>query len=291
MARLKSKKHLLAAVFALAAFGATFAAVLAGVIPVQWSREQPATVVGVAVQVLPPDSMTLFRNAGLTDQLNPADALQFAVPLLLPPLNVEGAKLSNPTVRLWLRNDSDVPLSPVEIFDPSVPILDSQTGQVVGGYEVFKDECCSPILPGQALRIKIELGGNAQRLVGQQFTVVIGSVGEQPTPFRTHVSAGDFLANVGSVSEIDFESLPHNADSCPESPFFAPDLTNPLVIQGVTFRDPVGCLGTVFDAGINDNMLVIKSGPGRGVIELPLDAFGKPKSNGVLLVIRGMGPA
>ena len=66
MARLKSKKYLLAAVFALAAFGATFAAVLAGVIPVQWSREQPATVVGVAVQVLPPDSMTLFRNAGLT---------------------------------------------------------------------------------------------------------------------------------------------------------------------------------------------------------------------------------
>ncbi len=290
MARLKSKRYLLAAIFALAAFGATFAAVLAGVIPVQWSREQPATVVGVAMQVLPPDSMTLFRNAGLTDQLNPADALQFAVPLLLPPLNVEGAKLSNPTVRLWLRNDSDVPLSPVEIFDPSVPILDSQTGQVVGGYEVFKDECCSPILPGQALRIRIELGGNAQRLVGQQFTVVIGSVGEQPTPLTAHVSSGDFLANVGSVSEIDFESLPHNADSCPESPLFAPDLTNPLVIQGVTFRDPVGCLGTGFNAPLNDNLLFISSGPGRGVIELPLDAFGNPKSNGALLVIRGMGP-
>ena len=291
MARLKSKRYLLAAVFALAAFGANFAAVLAGVIPVQWSREQPATVVGVAAQILPPESMTLFRDEGLTDELTPADNLQFRVILLQPPLDLPGAKLSNPTVRLWLRNDSTDPLSPVEFFDPPVPILDSQTGQVVGGYEVFKDECCSPILPGQALRIRIELRGNAQKLTGQQFTVVIGSVGEQPAPFKTHVSSGDFLANVGSVTEIDFEGLPHNADGCPASPFFAPDLTNPLVIQGVTFRDDGGCLGTGFNASINDNELFISPGPGRGMIELPLDAFGNPRSNGALLRIIDMGAA
>ena len=265
--------------------------VLAGVIPVQWSREQPATAIGVAAQVLPPESMTVFRDEGLTDELTAADVLQFPILELQPPLNLPGAQVSlSTTVRLWLRNDSTVPLTPVQIFNPSVPVFDSQTGEEVGRYDVFEDECCPPIQPGQALRIMIVLRGDPQRLIGKQFTVVFGSVGEQLTPLTGHTSSGDFLANVGPVTEIDFEGLPHLASSCPADPFFSPDLTNPLVIQGVTFRDDGGCLGTGFNALINDNELFIASGPGRGMIELPLDAFGKPKSNGALLRILDMGP-
>ena len=133
MGKLKSKRYLLAVVLAMGAFGAAFYIVFAQMTPVQWSREQPATAVGVAAQILPPDSMTLFKDEALTDELTAADILQFPVILLQPPLNLQGARFEDSTtVRVWLRNDSTVPLIPVEFSQP-VDFRDTQTGRFLGG--------------------------------------------------------------------------------------------------------------------------------------------------------------
>ena len=85
MSALKSKQYLLLAIIGVSAFLATFYVVYAGMIPVQWSREQPsAAVVGATVEVLDPSSMKLYQDEGLSDELTAGETLEFPVPQFQP---------------------------------------------------------------------------------------------------------------------------------------------------------------------------------------------------------------
>ena len=109
MGKLKSKRYLLAMVFALAAFGATFAAVLAGVIPVQWSREQPVFLESVTLQTLPDTDMKIFEDKEQQKEIKSGDTLVFKAFQPQPPLDkVFGGGAGR---NLFIRNDSAIPLN------------------------------------------------------------------------------------------------------------------------------------------------------------------------------------
>ena len=133
---------------------------------------------------------------------------------------------------------------------------------------------------------EFHIGVDAEpQFLNRAFSLVIGALGDQPTPLEAFTTSGDFLADLGRpVTEIDFEALPPDADSCGDPP----NLDNPLVTQGVTFSDG-SCLSLGFNGGLNDNEMFLN--PGTGMIDLPLDGDGKPKSSGALLRILGMGTA
>ncbi len=278
MGKLRSKRYILALVFALAAFGAAFAAVMAGVVPVQWSREQPVLVKGVTLQVLGDDSMRIFEDEALTKEITSGDTLVFEALLAQPPLDkIFGGGAGR---ELFIRNDSNIPLNlltgPFEI--------EIAPGEKVG-YKVELAECCNPINPDQVRLFHIGLGVSPAQL-DREFPIVIGALGEEgepPPPLAGFISSGDFHADVGPVTEIDFESLTAEASSCPGvQNGFSANLDNPLVIQGVTFSDSP-CLELAIDGQPSDQKILLRAG--NGLIELPLDGASKPSSNGALLQI------
>ena len=174
MGVLKRKRGLLAVGLAVSAFLATFYVAYAGI--VQWSREQPASLTTIAAVPLPTSTMSLFRDAALTDPLTENEVLDFVAVALQPPLS--GIARSETRATLFLRNDSaDTPLSVLRICCPS--IIDPATGKFVAAYHVFT-ECCpeDPIPPGGSQAIFIDVFDIQQGATGVQFTVVIGAVGE-----------------------------------------------------------------------------------------------------------------
>ena len=174
MSRLKPKWRLLAVGLAVSAFLATFYVAYAGI--VQWSREQPATLSTIAVVPLASTTMSLFQDAALTVPLTENDVLQFAVVEFAPPLS--GVAFSEDTITLFLRNDSpDIPLTPLRVCCPG--IFDPVTGEFVASWGVFGEFFPpEPILPGQSQRIFVEVFNPRKAVVGVDFTMVIGAVGE-----------------------------------------------------------------------------------------------------------------
>ena len=283
MGKLRSKKYILALVFALAAFGATFAAVMAGVIPVQWSREQPVIIKGVTLQVLADNSMRIFEDEAQLKEITSGDTLFFEAFQAQPPLDkVFGGRAEK---KLFIRNDSDIPLNLLEGGFK----IEIAPGEDVG-YEV-KAECCNPINPGHVRLFQINLGVGPGQF-NREFPIVIGALGEQgepPAPLAGFTSSGDFHTGVGPVTEIDFESLTAESSSCAGvGNDFTPNLDNPLVIQGVTFSDSP-CLDLAVDSQPSDQKILLRAG--NGLIELPLDGASKPSSNGALLRIASLNTA
>jgi hypothetical protein len=86
MARLSSnKRYILAITLGVVSFMATFYIAYAAF--AQWTREQPAGVLGVAVEILGPGAMSLYTDEQLTNELTSNDLLEFSAPLLQPPLD------------------------------------------------------------------------------------------------------------------------------------------------------------------------------------------------------------
>ena len=178
MSALKSKQYLLLAIIGVSAFLATFYVVYAGMIPVQWSREQPAAaVVGATVEVLDPSSMKLYQDEGLSDELTAGETLEFPVPQFQPPLD-QLPQVRKANVPLWLKNESNIPLAPIAGFC-CIDVFDSQTGERVGAYGITDEGCCGEIPPGEARKLRIELHPDGE-VIGRQFTIVIGALGEAP---------------------------------------------------------------------------------------------------------------
>jgi len=161
---IKSKWYILSLVLGVSAFLAAFGVAYAGF--VQWSREQPSKATSQAATVLAPESMKLFQDAGLTDELTADEVLEFpAVVRLQPPLQ----RSTSAWVELWLRNDSDIPMNLL-----SISVRDPQQG--LDGW-TWSVECCNPIQPGQARQIGIGIYLR-QDVVEVEFSTVIGAVGE-----------------------------------------------------------------------------------------------------------------
>ena len=170
MGVLKRKRGLLAVGLAVAAFLATFYVAYAAI--VQWSREQPATLTTIVAVPLASSTMSLFQDEALTDPLTENEVLQFVLAQLAPPLPTGSAF---DRITLFLRNDSDTPLSFLRICCP--PILDPTTGEFVAAYQVWSFSK-APIPPGGSQEIFIDVFDARQTVAGAQFTVVIGAVGE-----------------------------------------------------------------------------------------------------------------
>ena len=265
-------------VFALAAFGATFGIILAGVIPVQWSRDQNVFIKGVTLEVLADTDMKIFEDAGQTKEITSGDVLFFEALQAQPPL--DRIFKGGAGRELFIRNDSTIPLD----FLTGAFEIEVAPGEKIG-YKVELFDCCNP---SQVRRIFIGLGAGPD-LLNREFSIVIGALGDLPEPLAAFTSSGDFLADVGPVTEIDFEALPADASSCGTLiNNFTANLDNPLVTEGVTFSDSP-CLELAFNGPLLDNEMFLN--PGTGMIELPLDGGGKPRSSGALLRILGIGTA
>ena len=178
MGIIKRKWNWFAIVLAVSAFMVAFGIAMAAT--VQWSREQPATLSSVAADVLPSDSMTIFRDEALTDELVQGEVLEF--PTLIsfqPPLTgfVEGNTTS---INLWLRNDSEIPLAVLRICCPG--IFDPVTGEFLASYSVDPIlPCCAPANPiqtGEVQQIQVTIFEPEQDFENISFTVIIGAIGE-----------------------------------------------------------------------------------------------------------------
>lgn len=179
MNRIKTKKwYVLAIVLATSAFMVAFGIAMAAT--VQWSREQPATVSSVAADILPSDSITIFQDVELTDELAQGEVLEF--PTLIsfqPPLTgfVEGNTTS---INLWLRNDSEIPLAVLRICCPG--IFDPVTDERLTSYSVDPIlPCCAPASPiqtGEVQQIQVRVFQPKQNFENTSFTVIIGAIGE-----------------------------------------------------------------------------------------------------------------
>ena len=199
MSVLKRKKGLLAIGLAVAAFLATFYVAYAGI--VQWSTEQPGTLTAIVAVPLPTSTMSLFKDEALTIPLTGNDVLEFAEIAFVPPLTGFGG--SSDTKTFFLRNNStDTPLSVLNVCCPS--IFDPDTGEFVTSWHVF-GECCpvQPIPPGQSQRIFIHLHSLQRAVVGAQFTVVIGAVGET-------TAAGAGVATISPQLQAVLDSAAHD---------------------------------------------------------------------------------
>lgn len=189
MARLKGKRYLLAIMLGVAAFLATFFVVYAGF--VQWSREQPTQVLGVSVQVLDPGAMKLYTDLQLTNELTSTDVLEFSVPQLQAPLDQFSTSL-RPERELWIKNDSTVPLS---VFEFCCKNIISSTGSFLGRYDVFLD-CCNPVQPAQSKRLRVILRDTNSGIFSDQFSIVIGALGESGDGMASPLSVQEILENV-----------------------------------------------------------------------------------------------
>ena len=217
--------------------------------------------------------MRIFFDPDFKEELFSGNLLNFAILDVQPPVD-RIFDNSSASAGLFIRNDTDIPLSLIEgVFDigPQVP---------TGKYELNLTQCCNPILPGQSRSFDIAIFGIEPGDFGKEFSLVIGALGDREVPppqTFTDLAAFNDATVEFLKTTIDFESLPHDASSCDATPAFA----NPLNIQNVIFSDSP-CLSTGFNATLNDNALFLN--PEKGVIELP-------KHFAVLLVIEGMGAA
>ena len=166
MSRLKSKRYLTAVVLALSVFVASFYLAYAGV--VQWSREQPSTVIIVDAVSLTSTAVTLFQDEELTDELTADEILVFQQLRFQPPLDEWYSNYA--AAILYPRNDSDIPL---DLF--GVRIVDPDTGEPLEG---MSGTSCGPCLiePGEAGYLRLSVHGPS--LFGIDFSVIIGMVGE-----------------------------------------------------------------------------------------------------------------
>ena len=172
---LKSKWNLLAIVLGISAFlGTSYVAYAAFV---QWSREGHGTITSSPVDVLPPEAMTLFQDEELTDELLPDEVLEFAPVLeFQPPLDGLIGFDQRSSVTLFLKNDSDINLSFLNICCPA--IRDPVTRDFWGSYATNLSECCNPIPPGEDRMIQIQIFNLRPGIFGEEFSFVVGALGE-----------------------------------------------------------------------------------------------------------------
>jgi hypothetical protein len=161
----------------LAAFAASFSTAYAAFF--QWSRQQPVKVVALDVTVLDPVKMKLFRDQALTLELTAATILELKVPKLKPPLDIANKSgLPGASAELYLKNEAGMPMVFQQICCPS--ILAPNTNAFLGQYNVhFSDINCCTIPVGEARKFTIRIDNLQAGIFEQQFSVVIGALGEQ----------------------------------------------------------------------------------------------------------------